>query len=112
LRLPLKKKLVALADIPAHIVTFRGHLARLTTARQAPLALGVYRLFLASLSSFPVFHQYTLLWTVANGVIGQQTFEAYVAYILGQHSNILNHSNLRPFAGNIEGYEDGASEER
>ena len=32
LRLPLKKKLSALADLPAHIVTFRGHLARLTSA--------------------------------------------------------------------------------
>jgi hypothetical protein len=96
LRLPLKKKLSALADLPAHIVTFRGHLARLTTAGQAPLALDAYRLSLASLSPFPVFHQYTLLWTVANGAIGQQTFEAYAAYILGQSSNILAHSNLRP----------------
>jgi hypothetical protein len=63
LRLPLKKNLSALADFPANIVTFRGHFARLTTARQAPLALDAYRLFLASLSSFPVFHQYTLLST-------------------------------------------------
>jgi hypothetical protein len=52
-----------------------------------------------------------MLWTVANGAIGQQTFEAYAAYILGQHTNILAHSNLRPFAGNIEGDEDGASED-
>jgi hypothetical protein len=50
LRLPLKKKLAALADLPAHIVTFRGHLAQLNTAGQAPLALDAYRLFLASLS--------------------------------------------------------------
>jgi hypothetical protein len=112
LRLPLKKKLSALADLPAHIVTFRGHLARLTTAGQAPLALDAYRLFLASLSSsFPVFHQYTLLWTVVNGDIAQQTFERYATYIEGQHSNILAHSTLRPFAGNVEGYEDGASED-
>ena len=76
LRLPLKKKLSALADLPEHIVTFRGHLARLTTAGQAPLALDAYRLFLASLSPFPVFLQYTMLWTVANGAIGQQTFKA------------------------------------
>jgi hypothetical protein len=55
LRLPLKKKLSAIDDLPAHIVTFRGHLARLTTAGQAPLALDAYRLFLASLSPFPVF---------------------------------------------------------
>ena len=61
LRLPLKKKLSALADLPAHIVTFRGHLAQLATAGQAPLALDAYRLFLVSLSPFPVFHQYTLL---------------------------------------------------
>ncbi len=27
----------------------------------------------------------TMLWTVNNGAIGQQTFEAYAAYILGQH---------------------------
>ncbi len=47
----------------------------------------------------------------ANGAIGQQTFEAYAAYILAQHTNIVAHSNLRPFAGNIEGYEDGASED-
>jgi hypothetical protein len=112
LRMPLKKKLAAIADLPAHIVTFRGHLAWLTTAGQAPLALDAYRLFLTSLFPFPVFLQYTMLWTVANGAIGQQTFEAYAAYILGQHSNILAHSNLRPFAGNIEGFEDGASERR
>ena len=111
MRLPLKKKLSALADLPAHIVTFRGHLARLTSAGQAPLALDAYRLFLASLSPFPVFHQYTLLWTMANGAIAQQTFEAYAAYILGQHSNILAHSTLRPFAGNVEAFGDGASED-
>jgi hypothetical protein len=111
LRLPLKKKMTALADLPAHIVAFRGHLARLTTAGQAPLALDAYRLFLASLSPFPIFHQYTLLWTVANGAMAQQTFEAYAAYILGQHANILAHFNLRPFVGNLEGYEDGASED-
>jgi hypothetical protein len=97
LRLPLKKKLSSVADLPAHILTFRGHLARLTTPGQAPLALDAYRLFLASLSPFPVFLlQYTMLWTVANGAIGQQTFEAYAVYILGQHTNILAHSNLRP----------------
>ncbi len=79
MRLPLKKKLSSFADLPAHIVLFRGHLARLTTAGQAPLDLDTYRLFLASLFSFPVsvFHQYTLLFTVTNGAIGQQTFEAY-----------------------------------
>jgi hypothetical protein len=77
LHLPLKKKLSALTDLPAHIVTFRRHLARLTKAGQAPLALDAYRLFLASLSSFPVSHQYTLLWTVANGAIAQQMFERY-----------------------------------
>ena len=43
--------------------------------------------------------------------MAQQTFEAYAAYILGQHANILGHSNLQPFAGNLEGYEDGASED-
>jgi len=53
LRLPLKRKLAALADLPAHIVLFRGHLARLNTAGQAPLDLDAYRLFLASLSPFP-----------------------------------------------------------
>ena len=111
LRLPLKKKLSALADLPAHIVTFRGHLARLTSAGQAPLALDAYRLFLASLSPFPVFHQYTLLWTMANGALAQQTFEAYAAFILDQHSNILAHSTLRPFAGNVEAFGDGASED-
>ena len=66
LRLPLKKKLAALADLPAHIVLFRGHLARLTKAGQAPLDLDAYRLFLASLSAFPVFLQYTMLWTVTS----------------------------------------------
>ncbi len=89
LRLPLKKKLSSLADLPTHIVLFRGYLARLTTAGQAPLDLDAYRWFPASLSSFPVFHQYTLLFTVANAAIGQQTFEAYAAYILAQHTNIL-----------------------
>jgi hypothetical protein len=112
LRLPLNKKLSSLADLPAHIVTFRGHLARLTTAGQAPLDLDACRLFLASLSSFSVFHQHTLLFAVTNGAIAQQTFEAYVTYVLAQHTNILAHSTLRPFADNLEGYdEDGASED-
>jgi hypothetical protein len=103
LRLPLKKKLSALTDLPAHIVKFRGHLARLTTAGQAPLALDAYRLFLVSLSSFPVFHQYTF---IVNGDL-----RGYATYIGSQHSNILAHSTLRPFSGNVEGYEDGASED-
>ncbi len=34
LRLPLKKKLSAVSDLPAHIVAFRGVLARLATANQ------------------------------------------------------------------------------
>ena len=56
LRLPLKKKLSAIADLPAHIVTFRGHLARLTTAGQAPLALDAYRQTVSGLSVlFPRF---------------------------------------------------------
>jgi hypothetical protein len=93
-RLPLKKKLCAVAALPAHIVTFRGHLARLATAGQAPLLLDAYRLFLVSLSPFPVFHQCTLLFTVANRAIGQQMFEAYAAYVLAQHSNILAHLTL------------------
>jgi hypothetical protein len=38
-------------------------------------------MFLASLSPFPVLHQYTLLFTMSNGSIGQQSFEAYAAYI-------------------------------
>ncbi len=111
MRLPLKKTLSALADLPAHIVTFRGHLARLTPAGQAPLALDAYRLFLASLSSFPVFHQYTLLWTMQSGAIAQQTLERYATYIEDQHSNILAQSTLPPFARNVEGYEYGASED-
>jgi hypothetical protein len=110
LRLSLKKKLTVLAELPAPIVMFREHLARLTTAGHAPLVFDAYRLFLASLCPFSVFHQYTLLFTVANGAIGQQTFEAYAAYVLAQHSNFLAHPNLRPFAGNLEGYENGASE--
>jgi hypothetical protein len=50
LRLPLKKKLTALADLPAHIVLFRGHLARLTTAGQAPLDLDASGPFYAYLT--------------------------------------------------------------
>jgi hypothetical protein len=108
LRLPLRKKLTAISDLPGHIVAFRGTLGRLATVGQAPLALGVYRWFLATLSPFTVFQQYTLLFTVANGAIAQQTFEAYAAYFLPQLHNILAHSNPRPFAGNLEGQEDGA----
>ncbi len=67
LRIPLKKKLTAISDLPGHIVAFRGTLGRLATVGQAPLALDVYRWFLATLSPFPVFQQYTLLFTVANG---------------------------------------------
>ena len=81
LRLPLRKKLTAIADLPSHIVAFRGTLGRLTTVGQIPLALDAYRWFLATLSPFPVFQQYTLLFTVAHRAIAQQTFEAYAAYV-------------------------------
>ncbi len=80
LRPPLKKKLSAVSDLPAHIVTFLGILAQLATAGQAPLPLDVFRLFLTTLTPFPVFQQYALLFTVANGAIAQQTFDAYAAY--------------------------------
>ncbi len=69
LRIPLKKKLTAISDLPGHIVAFRGTLGRLATVGQAPLALDVYRWFLATLSPFPVFQQHTLLFAVANGAI-------------------------------------------
>jgi hypothetical protein len=111
LRIPLKKKLTAISDLPGHIVAFRGTLGRLATVGQAPLALDVYHWFLATLSLFPVFQQYTLLFTVANGAIAQQTFEAYAAYVLPQLHNILAHLNPRPFARNLEGHEDGADED-
>ena len=108
LRLPLRKKLTAIADLPSHIVAFRGTLGRLTTVGQVPLALDAYRWFLATLSPFPVFQQYTLLFfTVAHGAIALQTFEAYAAYVLPQLHNILAHSNPRPFAGNLQGSEWG-----
>ncbi len=98
LRLPLKKKLSAVSDLPSHVVTFRGVLARLANAGQTTLPFDVYRLFLTTLTPFPVFQQYTLLFTVANGAIAQQTFEAYAAYIL-------------PQLHNLEGYGGGASED-
>jgi hypothetical protein len=50
LRLPLRKQLAAISDLPGHIVAFRGTLGRLATVGQAPLALDVYRWFLATLS--------------------------------------------------------------
>ena len=111
LRIPLKKKLTAISDLPGHIVAFRGTLGRLATVGQAPLELDVYRWFLATLSPFPVFQQYTLLFTVANGAIAQQTFEAYAACVLPQLHNILAHSNPRPFARNLEGHEDEADKD-
>ncbi len=77
LRQPLRKNLTAISDLPGHIVAFRGTLDRLATVGQASLALDVHYWFLATLSPFPVFQQYTLLFTVANGAIAQQTFEAY-----------------------------------
>jgi hypothetical protein len=52
-----------------------------------------------------------VLITVANEAIAQQTFEAYAAYVLPQLHNILAHSNPRPFAGNLEGHENGAAED-
>jgi hypothetical protein len=67
LRQPLKQKLSAVSDLSSHIVAFRGVLARLATAGQAPLELDAFRLFLTTLFPFPVFHQYTLLFTVAHG---------------------------------------------
>jgi hypothetical protein len=36
------------------------------------------------------------MWTMANGAIAQQTFEADAAYILSQHSNILAHFTFDP----------------
>jgi hypothetical protein len=111
LRVPLKKKLTAISDLTGHIVAFRGTLGRLATVGQAPLALDVYRWFLATLSPFPVFQPYTLLFTVANGTIAQQTFEVYAAYVLPQLHDILAHSNPRPFAGNLEGHEDEADKD-
>ncbi len=57
LRVPLKKKLTAISDLPGHIVAFRGTLGRLATVGQAPLALDVYQWFLAFFSPFPVFQQ-------------------------------------------------------
>ncbi len=56
------------------------------TVGQVPLALDAYRGFLATIIiiPFPVFQQYTLLFTVAHGAIAQQTFEAYAAYVLPQ----------------------------
>jgi hypothetical protein len=95
LRLPLRKKLTVISDLPGHIVAFRGTLGQLATVGQAPLALDVYRWFLGTLSPFPVFQQYTLLFTVANGAIAQQTFEVYAAYVLPQLHNILAQS-LQP----------------
>ncbi len=111
LRLPLRKKLTAISDLPGHIVAFRGTLGRLATVGQAPLPLDIYRWFLATLSPFPVFQQCTLLFTVANGAIAQKMFEVYAAYVLPQLHNILAHSNPRPFAGNLEEHEYGADED-
>ena len=96
LRLPLRKKLTAIADLPGHIVAFRGTLGRITTVGQVPLALDAYRWFLATLSPFPVFQQYTLLFTVAHGAIAQQTFDAYAAYVLPQLHNISPTPTLDP----------------
>ena len=42
LRLPLRRKLTAISDLPGHIVAFRGNLGRLATVGQAPLALDFY----------------------------------------------------------------------
>jgi hypothetical protein len=53
LRLPLRKKLTAIADLPSHVVAFRGTLDRLTTVGQVPLALDAYRWFLTTLSPLP-----------------------------------------------------------
>ena len=69
LRLPLRKKLTAIADLPSHIVAFRGTLGRLTTVGQVPLALDAYRWFLATLSPFPVF-QPTVYFVVYCGTRG------------------------------------------
>jgi hypothetical protein len=101
LHLPLRKKLTAIADLPSHIVAFRGTLGRLTTVDQVPLALDTYRWFLATLSLFPNSTLCCLPGTMAHGAIAQQTFEAYATYVLPQLHNILAHSNPRPFAGNL-----------
>ncbi len=61
-------------------MAFRGTLGRLATVGQTPLPLDVYRWFLATLSPFPVFQQYTLLFTVANGAIAQQCQKSYSSY--------------------------------
>jgi hypothetical protein len=62
LRLPLRKKLTAIFDLPGHIVAFRGTLGRLATVGQTPLPLDVYRWFLATLSPFSNSSLYCLTW--------------------------------------------------
>jgi hypothetical protein len=65
LPLPLKEKLTAVSELPAHIVTFREHLARLATGGQAPLVLDAFRLFFWHRSPHSLFSTSTLcclLW--------------------------------------------------
>jgi hypothetical protein len=62
LRLPLKKKLSAISDLPALIVAYRETLALIATTGQAPLMLDAFRLILTTLFPFPVFLLCCLWW--------------------------------------------------
>jgi hypothetical protein len=52
-----------------------------------------------------------LLWQTGQLRNRRLNDEAYAAYILPQLHNILAYSNPRPFAGNLEGYGEAASED-
>jgi hypothetical protein len=94
--------------LPAHIVTFRGALAHLATAGQAALPLDVFRLFFTTLTPFPFSSSmhYCLLWRT-----GQLRNRRSRRMPCTSFRNCTTHSNPRPFAGNLEGYGGGASED-
>jgi hypothetical protein len=112
LRQPLKKKLSAMSDLPSPTSQLLGE--PLPGLQQlARFLLSLMRSVCSSPPSFPSSSSTStlccLLWH--KGKRNRRLIEASAAYIIPQLHNILAHSNPRPFAGNLEEFGEGASED-
>ncbi len=96
LRLPLKKNLTTVFELPARIDSFRGTFARLATAGQTKLLS--CSMHSDCFATFPVFHQYSLLFNVAhkrgNGAVDVRGVRSIHHTVTSQHPCLLEPSSL------------------
>ena len=102
LQLPLTVKLPSLSVFEAHVADFRHALAALHLAGQLPLPLDQYRALKSSLTPFPQFGPYLIQYTISNPLVGQQTFDSLVNFLLPQMPNIIASTTTNPFAGSFQ----------